>query len=109
MKAPFPELFATKIGDTLHIFDAASRPSIQKKINRALVKGETIIHEDKSREWIVTFPIHDPDQSGADAYIWDKSHDRIKCARERVVVKDGKRTTETLRPIFKGWDAVFND
>ena len=109
MKAPFPELFATKIGDILHIFDAPSRPSIQKKIKRALAKGETIIHEDKSREWIVTFPIHDENKTGSSAYIWDKSGDRIKCARERVVVKDGTRTTETLRPIFKGWDAVFND
>ncbi len=109
MNTPLGELFATKIGDTLFIFDAESRPGITKKIKRALAKGETIIHEDKSREWIETIPIHDPTKTGSDEYVWDKSGDRIKCNRIRHTSKDGNRETETLSPVFKGWDAVFNE
>lgn len=107
MKAP--QLYTVQIGDTLHVYDKESTPIVQASIKRALKKGLLIIHRSGWREWIDTSPIHDENKTGSAAYIWDKSGDRIKCARERHVIKDGEHTTETLRPVFKGWDAVFND
>ena len=102
-------LHVAKIGDTLHVYDKESLPIIQRRIKRALSNGELVIHEDKSREWISTVPIHDPDKDGSDSYIWDSSGDRIKCNRVRHLVQGDAHILETLRPVYRGWDAVFND
>lgn len=104
-----PELFSATIGDTLHIYDRESTPIIQKRIARALSKGDLVIHEDGHREWLETIPLHDPRETGSKEFVWDKSGDRIRCKRVRHTITDGVHETEEMpRRVFRSFDVIFN-
>jgi len=93
-----------QLGDTMHVFDDAARPTIERRVDAGLRKGETVTRQDGSRTWITETVRFDPRAEGSDRYTWDRSGNRVLSDRVLVTVTaDGKRTETALKPVFKAF------
>ena len=91
-------------GNTLFIFDGDSQTcidSVNKDVQRKLEQGNSIKHNDGSREFIIYDAIRNADD---DTYIWDKSGNKVKHNKVRhIVTKDGTHTTEIVGTSFRNF------
>lgn len=79
-----PKLYKIRIDDTLQLFDASARPTVEKQAQRAISSGGTVIWEDGTTEWQEVYPHIDPTKSGSKIYTWDKQFNKVRADVVRV-------------------------
>lgn len=60
------------------IFAPADRLTFDRKANRALNAGKRVTWSNGVTEWWTVDVIHNPTKDGSDAFIWDRSGNKVK-------------------------------
>ena len=94
-----------RTSSTVYIF--SETPAIEKSVNvqihKNLMDGETLFHSNGSKEFIIDEPILNPENTGSEQFIWDKSGNKVKHNRiKHTVSKSGEHKTEIMKTVFKG-------
>jgi hypothetical protein len=88
-------------GSTLVIGTPAE---VEVEVKKALRRGESVTENGVSR-WISHQVVFKSGKSGSDAYVWDKTGNKVK--HEKVLctkTQDGRITTETIGFCFLEWN-----
>lgn len=106
METKMTKLNTVQCGTTRHLFDDASRAKVEAKIHRQMVDGDVLYHEDGRREYFQDEIIFDAATEGSGRFTWDKSGEKIKHKRFRVVASKKGRTISKQfdRAIYKSWE-----
>lgn len=90
-------MFKTRVGDTLYVYDEASRGKVEKIIFAHMLKTGEARQDGEITQYIEDIEVLDTDYRN----IWDASGNKAKHNRYLVTINNGVKTVKILKTIWK--------
>jgi hypothetical protein len=84
------KLRSMKIGDTLQVFQDETAAKVHAEARRALGRGEMVVWEDGTKEWLECRQIINPNAAGSSRYTWSPDGNKVKANVYSVTQKNGR-------------------
>ena len=98
-----------KVGSTLYVIvgtegEAAALDSeVDNIIDNLVPDGHRAEIDDGTTVFVEDQIVFDPAKNGSEAYVWDKTGNRAKHRRIRVTNREGERSEEFVRFVYKAF------